>query len=72
MLLEALLNEGLDVQALARDLTAHAQDFAAAPPAVARVMRDVHLDTWFTRPGSTKCFATTRGSRPGSPIADLA
>lgn len=71
-LLRLLHSEGLDVDHLLQQMQAHADDFATAPAGVARVMRDAHQNTWFVCPGSDVCFATERGSRPGSPIADLA
>eukprot|EP00435_Cladocopium_sp_Y103_P034474 s425_g8.t3 len=37
-----------------------------------QLMRDAHQDTWFTCPLTASCFETHRGSRPGSPLADLA
>ena len=69
---QVLTEEGLDVDRLTADIGPHASAFAHAPPTVARLIKDAHCNTWFTCPGSTKCFETTRGSRPGSPIADLA
>lgn len=71
-LVQTLQDEGLDVGSLLHDVRKHAQAFESAPACVARVMRDAHQDTWFVCPGSAQCFATERGSRPGSPIADLA
>ena len=71
-LVQTLQNEGLDDDALLQQVQLHADDFASAPAGVARVMRDAHQNTWFVCPGSDRCFATERGSRPGSPIADLA
>ena len=71
-LVKTLQQEGLDVDHLLQQVRSHAQDFDGAPAGVARVMRDVHQNTWFVCPGSDRCFATERGSRPGSPIADLA
>ena len=69
---QVLTEEGLDVDQLTADIGPHACAFEQAPPTVARLIKDAHCNTWFTCPGSTKCFETTRGSRPGSPIADLA
>ena len=71
-LVQTLQHEGLDVDHLLQQVRLHAQDFEGAPASVARVMRDAHQNTWFVCPGSDRCFATERGSRPGSPIADLA
>ena len=69
---QVLTAEGLEVDKLTADIGHHASAFEQAPPTVARLMKDAHCNTWFTCPGSTKCFEATRGSRPGSPIADLA
>ena len=72
VLLQTLDKEGLDTAQLLQHVRQHAHDFDGAPPIVARAMRDAHQNTWFVCPGSDQCFATERGSRPGSPIADLA
>ena len=69
---DILAAEGLDTEQLTSDIAPHACAFDSAPPTTARLIKDAHCDTWFTCPGSDKCFETTRGSRPGSPIADLA
>ena len=71
-LIQTLQSEGLDVDHRLQQIRAHAHDFESAPASVARVMRDAHQNAWFVCPGSDACFATERGSRPGSPIADLA
>ena len=67
-----LTAEGLDPEQITNDIALHARAFDSAPSTIARLIKDAHCDTWFTCPGSDKCFETTRGSRPGSPIADLA
>eukprot|EP00435_Cladocopium_sp_Y103_P058241 s483_g20.t1 len=72
VLTQLLIAEGLDPVQLHADIHAHAHQFEDAPAAVQRLIRDAHQDTWFTCPGTDQCFATHRGSRPGSPIADLA
>eukprot|EP00435_Cladocopium_sp_Y103_P028906 s1595_g7.t1 len=73
LVLSALLEkEGLDVTQLFRDVRAHAHQFESAPPLAARLMKDAHVNTWFTCPLTNQCFETHRGSRPGSPLADLA
>jgi hypothetical protein len=69
---QILVAEGLDADQLRADIGVHARAFNDAPPTTARLIKDAHCDTWFTCPGLHKCFETTRGSRPGSPIADLA
>eukprot|EP00438_Fugacium_kawagutii_P026949 Skav204987 [mRNA] locus=scaffold1180:653267:656293:- [translate_table: standard] len=35
-------------------------------------MQDAHRGTWYTLADHGSCHATSRGSRPGSPLADLA
>eukprot|EP00435_Cladocopium_sp_Y103_P032318 s136_g8.t1 len=37
-----------------------------------RLLRDAHVFTWFGLTGSSTSFCTSRGSRPGSPLADVA
>ena len=67
-----LSDEGLDVAKLEQDIIPHVVDFATAPATATRIICDAHQQTWFTCPGSGACVETHRGSRPGSPIADLA
>eukprot|EP00438_Fugacium_kawagutii_P031000 Skav224073 [mRNA] locus=scaffold942:23534:26989:+ [translate_table: standard] len=76
--LRAILTaEGLNVDELLADAPLHAQRFqTVVPPQTARVMEDAHRCTWFTMQGDDEdpalLFETQRGSRPGSPLADMA
>ena len=72
-LLAILQSEELDVHALAGSIPQHASRFLEhASPGLARAVQDAHQDTWYVLPNTDTCFATTRGSRPGSPLADIA
>ena len=42
------------------------------PPCAARLLRDAHCHTWYTLGASDHVHQTGRGSRPGSPLADVA
>eukprot|EP00438_Fugacium_kawagutii_P019278 Skav217568 [mRNA] locus=scaffold1602:704367:710024:+ [translate_table: standard] len=74
---EVLRREGFDPALL---LSGQQERFANLPkklsPHLIRLLGDVHESTWFTLPGDTAtespCYQTHRGSRPGSPMADLA
>ena len=50
----------------------HPEDF---PPSLRKLADDVHRHTWFTQRGtalqSTEVVHTLRGTRPGSPVADV-
>lgn len=69
--------EGLTVSQLAQDMSEHSSAFCAhASPLTQQVLRDMHKDTWFTVADAPAhhdrtCHRTWRGSRPGSPLADL-
>lgn len=41
------------------------------PPQLLRIVQDVHANTWFRVPTVDALVKTHRGSRPGSPIADM-
>ena len=72
-LLAILQSEELDVHALTGSIPQHASRFLEhASPGLARAVQDAHQDTWYVLPNTDSCFATTRGSRPGSPLADIA
>ena len=72
-LLAILQSEALDVHSLANSISRHASLFPEhASPGLARAVQDAHQDTWYVLPNTDSCFATTRGSRPGSPLADIA
>ena len=42
-----------------------------APAALVHMLREVHVDTWFRMPHLATFSRTTKGSRPGSPMADI-
>eukprot|EP00438_Fugacium_kawagutii_P025384 Skav223571 [mRNA] locus=scaffold34:470903:474406:- [translate_table: standard] len=74
---EVLLADGFDADRLEQLVGLHATAFdQAAPPLLKEVVRDAHTNTWYmVRPPHgtmPECFRTNRGSRPGSPLADLA
>ena len=65
--------EGFDPDALQNLSNSHAAGFEAHPqPALIRLIQDAHRGTWFHVPPTNNCQRTWRGSRPGSPIADIA
>eukprot|EP00438_Fugacium_kawagutii_P030170 Skav221644 [mRNA] locus=scaffold1174:107584:112122:- [translate_table: standard] len=68
--------EGFDFEAVMHAAGDHADHFdASTPDPVARVVREAHDFTWYTlgkRGSQYGCVRTHRGSRPGSPLADLA
>ena len=75
--LDAVLDSNhFDLDALQALLHARCQanpnDF---PEPLRRLANDVHRHTWFTQNGTSlgrhKVVATTRGTRPGSPVADV-
>ena len=41
------------------------------PPMLVQLLRDIHVHTWFTLKSSDKLSITRRGTRPGSPLADV-
>jgi hypothetical protein len=64
---------GLNVQQLCRDIQVHCQRFEEHPnPCLQRAVRDAHCFTWYMVQGDPECHRTHRGSRPGSPLADIA
>ena len=70
---DTLQAEGLDVTELLAHVQQHSHEFTSNVGApLARVAQDAHQSTWFVCPQSPDCFETARGSRPGSPLADLA
>ena len=72
-LADTLRREGLCVDTLLAEARRHSSHFVdQVSPSLARVAQDAHCSTWFVCPQSPDCFETTRGSRPGSPLADLA
>ena len=72
-LADTLRREGLCVDTLLAEARRHSSHFVdQVSPSLARVAQDAHCSTWFVCPQLPDCFETTRGSRPGSPLADLA
>eukprot|EP00435_Cladocopium_sp_Y103_P029154 s3346_g7.t1 len=69
-LCEVLAGEGCDLTTIAQrcDHTL----FSSMPNATARLLSDAHDHTWYTVAASDAVQQTTRGSRPGSPLADVA
>ena len=67
---EVLLKEGFKVEVLS-GLIESSKFFGidGADPLLARALQDAHRHTWFTMGGV--CMETHRGTRPGSPLADL-
>ena len=75
VLAQLLAQEGFDVETLRTSMSSEAAHFQdTASPIVARVASDAHQSTWFVSPGTShsQCYVTHRGSRPGSPVADIA
>ena len=68
-----LQQSGFDVGTLEDEIENHSQWFQTdVPTDVQRAMQDAHIATWFMIEGEEQICTTTRGSRPGSPLADLA
>ena len=62
-----------DLKELAADLHhATLQRPSDMPPALRKCLADVHRSTWFQlQPDSNEATETRRGTRPGSPLADI-
>ena len=62
-----------DIQQLARDLhEACSHQPQDIPPALRGFLHDIHKDTWFKLEASQSITTVTqRGTRPGSPLADI-
>jgi hypothetical protein len=72
-LCEVLSRAGFDVAQLCRDIAPHCARFVDMPNfALQRAVRDAHDFTWYVVDGQYDCNRTHRGSRPGSPLADIA
>ena len=70
---QCLFNSGLDPHAINELTTQYAADFVhTADPCLQRITQDAHSHTWYTLAHHDLCYKTHRGSRPGSPLADLA
>ena len=68
-----LEDAGLDVAQLQRDIVPHGAQFQKHPnQCLQRAVQDAHNSTWYVVDGHADCHQTHRGSRPGSPLADIA
>ena len=73
VLVKRLEEEGFNVEALQGRIQEECAQFqTTAPPSLTRLVCDAHCHTWYTLTQHDQCYRTHRGSRPGSPIADLA
>ena len=64
---------GLDSDLVEESTSAYATEFLqTADPCLQRAAQDAHQHTWYTLANHDLCYETQRGSRPGSPLADLA
>eukprot|EP00438_Fugacium_kawagutii_P011290 Skav202840 [mRNA] locus=scaffold746:116692:119493:+ [translate_table: standard] len=72
--LQAILQkEGFDVDGLRSKATQGEQTFLRrASPVLAQNVQQTHTHTWYVLPGDSMHHQTFRGSRPGSPLADVA
>eukprot|EP00435_Cladocopium_sp_Y103_P071422 s996_g37.t1 len=70
---EILVDAGLDFAAI-RDNVVRRESFTAhhVSPSVAHLLADAHDHTWYTLGACDDVHRTERGSRPGSPLADVA
>ena len=70
---QILEKEGFDVSHLEKRIQLESTPFrSTAPPTLVRLACDAHSGTWFTLSRHDCSYRTHRGSRPGSPLADLA
>ena len=68
-----LQDRGFEIDAIEAAIDDHSTWFRQdVPPDVQRVLQDAHHATWFCIDGEPQICTTQRGSRPGSPLADLA
>ena len=73
VLIHVLEDAGFDIDLINEAASSHAKPFQDdVPIPVQRVLQDAHVSTWFCIDGEDDICVTTRGSRPGSPLADLA
>eukprot|EP00435_Cladocopium_sp_Y103_P060951 s84_g22.t1 len=72
--LQAILEtSGCDLAALLGEIDHASRLFTTdVPLCEQRLLQDAHDFTWFGLTGSSSSFCTSRGSRPGSPLADVA
>lgn len=69
---EVLEGAGLDVAQLQDDIVPHGAPFQKHPNiCLQRAVQDAHNSTWYVVDGNPDCHQTHRGSRPGSPLADI-
>jgi len=71
-LAQVLRESGLDIDVIQQQLRSTRPFDSMVPPVVARLLQDSHCHTWFTLGQSGHVHQTERGSRPGSPLADVA
>eukprot|EP00438_Fugacium_kawagutii_P011255 Skav219466 [mRNA] locus=scaffold596:35905:41300:- [translate_table: standard] len=72
-LVAALEADGFTVEQIQALCDEHASLFVdSASPAVTRLAQETHKHTWFALRDDPDLHGTCRGSRPGSPLADVA
>lgn len=69
---QVLQEAGLDVAQIQRNLDQACPLDKTMAPSVARLLQDAHQHTWYTLGQTALTHRTERGSRPGSPLADVA
>ena len=70
---DLLRQADVDVAALQEEMRRTSAVFHDEVPAgERRLLKDAHQYTWFSIAGMNDAYHTTRGSRPGSPLADIA
>ena len=70
--LEAMQADGADVDSLQETLARHPiLESLGVADWLRNLLRDVHADTWIVLDKGGSPSRTTRGSRPGSPLADI-
>ncbi len=68
-----LESEGLDPAQIEARIAMESATFTqSASPVLTRLLQETHHSTWFTLSNHDESYQTHRGSRPGSPLADLA
>eukprot|EP00435_Cladocopium_sp_Y103_P058246 s189_g20.t1 len=66
-----LADVGYDVSALHKEIAQQSTEFIRDVPICEQcLLQDAHAFTWFCLAGSADSFCASRGSRPGSPLAD--
>ena len=70
---QCLQAAGLNSDLVEESTSTYAAEFLqTADPCLQRTVQDAHQRTWYTLANHDLCYETQRGSRPGSPLADLA